>query len=134
VEQIAASWERFTRELEETGKTRGGETGSTTPGAAEREPKALGANLAVNEVHGAAVPAAGTLSAAAEKLKARIERECEELTGTPCKVGARYDPDWGCVYEVAWARARERLWRRTSSFRRSSPESPSSWSGRARRT
>jgi len=110
VEQIAASWERFTRELEEAEKTRGGETGSTTPGAAERELKALGANLAVNEVHGAAVPAAGTLSAAAEKLKARIERECEELTGTPCKVGARYDPDWGCVYEVAvGASAREAL-------------------------
>jgi hypothetical protein len=107
VEQIAASWERFIRELEEAGKTRGGETG---PGAAEREPKALGANLAVNEVHGAAVPAAGTLSAAAEKLKARIERECEELTGSPCKVGARYDPDWGCVYEVAvGASAREAL-------------------------
>jgi hypothetical protein len=41
------------------------------------------------------------LLALAEKLKARIKQECEELTGSPCKVGARDDPDWGCVYEVA---------------------------------
>jgi DNA-binding Lrp family transcriptional regulator len=139
VEQIAASWERFIRELEEAGKIKGCEASSDTPDTG-LEPKMLGASLEVSGVLDVAVnalreyaktlssilsaerergfeasspkramdaalaavlAASAFLSAPAEKLKARIEQECEELTGSPCKVGARYDPDWGCVYEVA---------------------------------
>jgi hypothetical protein len=40
------------------------------------------------------------LLALTEKLKACIKQECEELAGSPCKISARYDPDWGYVYEV----------------------------------
>jgi len=56
----------------------------------------------------AAVLAAGPLLLVV--VKKAIERECEELTGSPCEVDAHQDPGWGCVYEVAVdANAREAL-------------------------
>ena len=48
----------------------------------------------------AVLSASAPLLALPEKLKACIKQECEELAGSPCKISTRYDPDWGCVYEV----------------------------------